>query len=64
MMPDRNALANLLSQKVPLRSPEGVKAIQHLTTLIAEPRLTAYQPLLQPMEGRYPTPGCGLDVEK
>ncbi|KAM7186433.1 hypothetical protein V8F33_011826 [Rhypophila sp. PSN 637] len=43
MMPSRSQLADLLFLKAPLRSPEGVIAIEHLIGLIKDPCKVAYQ---------------------
>ncbi|KAM7212780.1 Protein of unknown function (DUF3435) domain containing protein [Rhypophila decipiens] len=51
MMPSRSQLADLLFLKAPLRSPEGVMAIEHLISLIKDPCRVAYQPPLQPLHG-------------
>ncbi|KAM7184935.1 hypothetical protein V8F33_012701 [Rhypophila sp. PSN 637] len=66
MMPHRSSLADLLFLNAPLRSAEGIQAINHLISLIREPSNVAYQQSLQPRQGTglCPTPGCTEHVEE
>lgn len=49
--PPHDRLANSLFPHVPLRSPEGRRALQDMITLCKEKPKVAYRPSLRPREG-------------
>jgi hypothetical protein len=64
MQPERDRLARTLSLRVPLRSPEGISALQDLIALRTNDCRVAYQDALRPVDGRCPVPSCDQEIEK
>ncbi len=64
MMPERERLFHTLSLRVPLRSPEGVSALQDLITLRTSDCRVAYQTTLRLKAGNCPDPSCHTDMER
>ena len=57
MDPERDRLADTLALAVPLRSPEGISALEDLIALLTKDSRVAYQQVFQPIKG--PTEGQG-----
>jgi hypothetical protein len=64
MVPERDRLSRTLALSVPLRSEEGISALQDLIALRTNNSRVAYQEVLHPIEGRCPVPTCGLVVKE
>ncbi|KAH8598543.1 hypothetical protein B0O99DRAFT_683945 [Bisporella sp. PMI_857] len=63
MVPERDRLARTLPIAVPLRSPEGISALQDLIALRTNDSRVAYQEALRLIGGRCPVPTCGQEIE-
>lgn len=64
MVPERDRLARTLPLAVPLRSPEGISALQDLIALRTNDSRVAYQEALRPIGGRCPVPTCGQEIKE
>jgi hypothetical protein len=64
MVPERDRLARTLPLAVPLRSPEGISALQDLIALRTNDSRVAYQEVLRPIGGRCPVPSCARKIEE
>jgi hypothetical protein len=64
MVPERDRLARTLPLAVPLRSPEGISALQDLIALRTNDSRVAYQEVLRPIGGRCPVPSCAWKIEE
>jgi hypothetical protein len=64
MMPERQRLLYTLSLRVPLRSLEGISALQDLIALRTSDCRVAHQSVLRPKDGRCPVSSCGIEMER
>ena len=64
MVPERDRLARTLPIAAPLRSPEGISALQDLIALRTNDSRVAYQEALRPIGGCCPVPTCGQEIEE
>ena len=64
MVPERDRLSRTLALSVPLRSKEGISALQDLIALRTNESRVAYQEVLRPIDGRCPVPTCGQVVKE
>lgn len=62
MQPERKRLARLLPLSVPLRSAEGISALENLIALRKNDSRVAYQDVLQPVEGR--CVACAQEIKR
>ncbi|KAK3391248.1 hypothetical protein B0H63DRAFT_430077 [Podospora didyma] len=58
------AIADNLALAVPLRSPEGISALEDLIALLTNDSRVAYQQALQPIGGCCPIPSCARQIER
>ncbi|KPM33976.1 hypothetical protein AK830_g12599 [Neonectria ditissima] len=63
LLPERERLSHTLFSAVPLRSREGLSALQDLIALRTNPCHIAYQDKLRPSQGTCPVPSCDTDME-
>ncbi|TAQ83756.1 hypothetical protein B7494_g7916 [Chlorociboria aeruginascens] len=63
MVPERDRLARTLPIAAPLRSPEGISALQDLIALRTNDSRVAYQEALRPIGGCCPVPTCGQEIK-
>ncbi|KAK0114148.1 hypothetical protein ONS95_013650 [Cadophora gregata] len=63
MVPKRDRLARTLPIAAPLRSPEGISALQDLIALRTNDSRVTYQGVLRPIGGCYPVPTCGQEIK-
>ncbi|KAG9244994.1 hypothetical protein BJ878DRAFT_420194 [Calycina marina] len=63
MVPERDRLARTLPIAAPLRSPEGISALQDLIELRTNDSRVAYQEVLRPIGGCCPVPTCGQEMK-
>jgi hypothetical protein len=64
LVPERDRLADTLELAVPLRSPQGISALEDLLALLKNDSRVAYQQGFRPIEGRCPVPSCARDMER
>ncbi|KAH6667430.1 hypothetical protein B0J14DRAFT_489712 [Halenospora varia] len=63
MVPERDRLARTLPIAAPLRSPEGISALQDLIALRTNDSRVAYQEVLRPIGCCCPVPTCGQEMK-
>ncbi|RYP14043.1 hypothetical protein DL767_010440 [Monosporascus sp. MG133] len=63
MMPERNRLAQTLSRRAPLRSPDGISVMKDLIALRTGDCRVAYQDVLRPVNGVCPAPDCDIEMK-
>ncbi|KAI0431734.1 hypothetical protein F5Y09DRAFT_340281 [Xylaria sp. FL1042] len=63
MVLEGDRLADTLALAVPLRSPQGISALQDLVALLVDDSRVAYQDVFRPAEGRCPVPSCAVEIE-
>jgi hypothetical protein len=65
LIPERDELSKLLFTQAPLRSEEGISAVNYLISLLKTSTKTAYQPSFRPTaKGECPVPGCSVLLER
>ena len=64
MAPERARLAKTLGLSVPLRSSEGISALEDLLTLLTRHDYIPYQKAQEPIQGRCPVSSCSRDMER
>jgi hypothetical protein len=64
MVPERDRLARTLAIAAPLRSAEGISALQDHIALRTNDSRVAYQEVLRPIGGCCPVPTCGQEIKE
>ncbi|KAK3394979.1 hypothetical protein B0H63DRAFT_368655, partial [Podospora didyma] len=64
MVPERARFADILALAVPLRSTEGISALEDLIALLTNDSRVVYQQALRPIGGCCPIPSCARQIER